>query len=147
MGDLIPTVSSVALVTTAAGSLIPTATARGIAAGSVTPGQVVYADPTANNVLKLAQANSQLQAANVVGIALGSAAPNQPLTYAVSGDVALTTTPALTSGSVYVASHGTAGGIGSPFDLVAGDFVSVLGVANGTAAIRLGIIPAGAVRG
>jgi hypothetical protein len=152
MPDLSVVPGSVALVS--AGSA-PTVTARGLAGAVISPGQVVYADPSAANVIKPARANEQLQAANVVGIAMGSASPNQPITYAVSGDVTLPTTggagTALMSGSVYVLSAGTAGNLISTADtMAAGNYVSVLGVGNGTATntvtstFRLNVIAAAA---
>jgi len=138
MPDLTITAGSVAQITTPVGNQIATVTARGTVGGtiSITPGQVVYADPSANNQLKLAQASIAFQSANVVGIALGSAAPNQPLTYAVSGDIQLATTApvTLTSGSAYVLSINPGNLISVLDPLAAGNFVTVIGVGNGTAA-------------
>ncbi len=153
MADLNVTAASVAALTAPTGTQIATVTARGIAGATISPGQVVYADPSANNQLKVAQANVQLQAANIVGIALGSAAVNQPLTYAISGDVVLPTTgtnTTLTSGSVYVLSAGTAGNMIATGDAnapVPGNFASAIGLGNGTVTgtttiFRLNLIPA-----
>ena len=155
MADLNVTTASVAALTAPTGSQIATVTARGIAGATISPGQVVYADPSANNLLKLAQANSQLQASNIVGIALGSASVNQPLTYAISGDVVVPTTGAnttLTSGSVYVLSAGTAGNMIATGDAGApasgsGNFASAIGIGNGTVTgttsiVRLNLMPA-----
>lgn len=156
MPDLNINAAGVAPVTTAGGGLIPTVTARGTAGAAITPGQVVYADPSAANLLKPASGTVQPQAANVVGISLGSAALNQPLTYAVSGDVTLPTSGAgsiLTSGSVYVLSNNP-GNIVSTADNAGsiGSFITLLGVGNGTVSagsvptLRLGIIAAGPVK-
>src|SRR5258708_1867019 len=131
MPDLNITQSGVAQILTTNGGTVATITARGTAGGSVLPGQVVYADPTAGNLIKPALANSsgQLQAQNVVGIALGSAAPNQPVTYATGGDITLTSTgtnTTLMSGSVYVISAGTVGNLISTAELPAsGNFISL----------------------
>lgn len=163
MPDLNIVPGSVAQITNSGSGTIPTVTARGIAGAAITPGQVLYADPTASNTLKPAQATVALQAANVVGIALGSAALNQPLTYATGGDILLPTAgtgtgggTVLLSGSVYILSAGTAGNLISTADpaiaSVGGGtvFSSVIGLGNGTATatitstLRLNLIPAAA---
>jgi hypothetical protein len=151
MADLNVTAGSVAPVTSGSA---PTVTARGIAGENIAPGRVVYADPSSNNLIRLADAQHQDRAVNVVGIALGSAALNQPITYAVSGDVSLPSTGAgsqLMSGSVYILSANTGGSIVSTADAFTADnFVTVLGIGNGTATatatntFRLAIIPAAA---
>lgn len=158
MPDLNITQSGVAPITTTTGGTIATITARGTAGATVLPGQVVYADPTAGNLIKpaLASSASQFQAQTVVGIALGSAALNQPITYATGGDITLPTTGAnttLMSGSVYVLSAGTPGNLISTAELPAsGNYISLIGMGNGTATatststFRLGLIPAGAQR-
>lgn len=163
MPDLNINPSGVQQITVGTANVIPSVTARGIAGTIIAPGQVLYADPSVNNVLKPAQANSAFQAANVVGVALGSAGPNQPLTYATGGDIILPTNgtgtgagTTLLGGSVYVLSFGTAGNLIATADagvnsLVGGTvFTTVLGVGNGTVTatitntLRLNIIPAAA---
>lgn len=118
------------LVVAPGANQLATVTARGIAGANILSGQVVYVDPNANGLLKPAQANVQLQAANVVGIAVDNAAPGQPLTYATGGDLILQTSgtgSTLMSGSVYVLSAGTAGNLISTADpFAAGNYVSVL---------------------
>ncbi len=156
MPDLNITAGSVAQITASSAGTIPSVTARGIAGAAITPGQVVYADPAAGNLIKPAQASSPIQAQNVVGIALGSAALNQPVTYATGGDITLPTSGAnttLMSGSVYVLSAGTAGNLIATAELPgSGSFITLLGVGNGTATatstptFRLGILAAGAQR-
>jgi hypothetical protein len=147
-------ITAVQQISTTTGGTIATTTAKGVAGGTVLPGQVIYADPSANNALKPALATTQYQAQNVVGIALGSASPNQPLTYAVGGDISLTTTGAnttLMSGSVYVLSASTAGNLISTAEMPAsGNFISLVGAGNGIASntstptFRLALTPAGA---
>ncbi len=154
MSDLNITQSGVAVVTTSTATQIPTVTATGTAGGTILPGQVVYADPSVNGVLRAAQANNILQAANVVGIALGSAAPGQPLSYAFSGDVILPTSApgTLVSGVVYVLSATNAGSLTPTQDsLASGNYVTVVGMGNGTVAgsattsiFRLSLIPVAA---
>jgi len=139
MSDLNITGSGVLVTST-------TVTAKGVAAVDITPGQVVYADPAANNLLNLAQATDQVQTANVVGIALGSAGPNQVLTYAISGPVTLPTSgggTTMVSGDAYVVSPATAGGIAPSDDLESGNYVTLLGFADADAGtLTLAIIPA-----
>ena len=153
MADLSIAVNGVAAITAPTGSQIATTTASGVAGAVIAPGQVLYADPSAGNQLKLAQATNQFQAANVAGIALGSAGAGQPISYAVAGDIQIQTTSGsatLASGSVYVL------GVTAPGDLVAlgdanapaaGNFMTVVGIGNGTAhgstsVLRLSLIPA-----
>lgn len=147
------TPGSVAPVTTGSA---PTVSAWGMAGENLAPGKVVYADPSSNNLIRLASASDQRQAANVVGIALGSAAAFQPVNYAISGDVLLPATgsgSALISGSAYVLST-TPGGLVSTADNPAGTgtFTTFLGVGNGTVSagtistLRLNIIAAGALK-
>ena|SRR5579863_5271599 len=157
MADLNVTVANVAVITAGTASLIPTVTAHGVAGGTVTPGQVLYADPSANNQLKPAIGTVQLQAANVVGIALGSATPNQPLTYAIAGDIAWGTGTTLMSGSVYLLSGTAAGNMVAVGDANApgtsgwpgtASFVTMVGIGNGgsiggsASALRVSLIPA-----
>lgn len=133
--------SVAAIVSSASNQIVPTVTARGIAGATITAGQVLYADPSTNNQLKpaLAGTAAALQASNVVGIALSSAALSQPVTYAIGGDVQLqsASAPQITSGSVYVLAAGTAGNMVSTNDTAApaagsGNFASVIGMGNGT---------------
>lgn len=134
-------------ITATSGSVIATTTGKGLAGASITPGQALYADPTANNVLKPAIATDPLQASHIVGIALNTASIGQPVTYAISGDITLSNSNGVTSGTVYVLSGNNAGGIA-----FIGDtnqmYPAVLGVGNGgttsggTNNFRLGLIPA-----
>jgi len=130
-----------------------TVTAQGFADAAVNAGQVVWLDTSVSpNLLRLARANTKTQAQAVAGIALNSAAGSmQPLTYATAGDVLLPTSGAgsvLVSGSVYVLSTATAGGITPANDPVAGasTFISLLGVAASPNILRLNITPLGATR-
>jgi len=142
--DVTITPSNVAVVSTATTTVQPTVTARGIAAVTIKPGQVVYADAVTGNLIKLASAAQPRQANTTVGIALGSADPNQPITYAVGGDIAVGNV--LVSGLVYVLSD-TAGFIAPVTDTFTR--YTVVGVGNGGAAggltvpnLRLGLIQA-----
>ncbi len=132
-------------VSVTASAVVPTATtviARGTAGATITAGQAVYADPNANFAIKPAQATSQTQATNVVGIALDGAASGQPVAYATGGDV--TFNSAFTTVSVYVLSAANAGGIAPNTDLATGNWGTVLGMATSATNLRLGLIASGA---
>jgi len=144
--------TSVAVLPGGTANQIATVTARGVAGGPIQPGQVLYADPSANNQLNPALATTALQASNVVGIALSSAAANQPITYAIAGDVQMQSSAgSLVSGSVYMLAAGTAGNMVAVIDSAApaigsGNFASLIGVGNGTVSgtvsvLRLTVIP------
>jgi len=148
MADL--TISGVGEITATSGFVIATSMGRGIAGASITPGQALYADPIANNALKPAIATDPLQASHVIGIALNTASVNQPVIYAISGDITLSNANGVTSGTVYVLSNTAGGGFIAPVtDTVT--YVAVLGVGNGgttsggTNNFRLGLMPAAVV--
>lgn len=122
----------------------------GISAGAITAGQVVWLDTGLSpNLLRLAQATSLVQAANVVGVALDSAAgPNQAIAYATGGNVILPGTVAgssLVPGSVYVLSTNP-GGIAPSTDPGTATFITVLGIATSATTLQLGINPVAAPR-
>jgi hypothetical protein len=109
--------------------------AEGIAGGTVTAGQPVYKDSTASNKLKAADADV-LASAAAVGIALHGASADQPLKYAIGGN--LTLSNVMTAGAVYVVST-NAGGIAPVADLGAGDFVTLLGIATSATNLKISI--------
>ena len=109
--------------------------AEGIAGGTVTAGQPVYKDSTASNKLKAADADV-LASAAAVGIALHGASADQPLKYAIGGN--LTLSNVMTAGAVYVVSA-NAGGIAPVADLGSGDYVTLLGIATSTTNLKLSI--------
>ncbi|CAG1014753.1 hypothetical protein ANRL4_05298 [Anaerolineae bacterium] len=132
-----------------AASVVPadtsTTIARGTAGGSITAGQVVYADPADNYRIKPAQATDEDEANNVVGIALNGAYSGQPIAYATSGDV--TFNSAFTAASLYVLSGENAGGIAPSADLDDSTntwYGVVLGIATSATNLRLGITKSGA---
>ena len=134
MADLSVVASS---VLTAGG--FPT-TVTGTAGATITAGQVVYFDAAAGKY-KLAQADSA-DTDSVVGIAAHGASDGQPIQIITGGKVTLGAT--LTVGSIYVLSAGTAGGIAPVGDLAASEYVSILGVAQDTSTMLLGILNSGA---
>lgn len=116
--------------------------ARGIAGAAVNAGKPVYADAADSNKLKHA-AHTSVATAAVVGIALNDAANNQPLAYAVSGNV--TYGANLTAATVFVL--GSAAGTISPsadLDSSSGTrYGTVLGIGISTTVLKVGIIPSG----
>jgi hypothetical protein len=114
----------------------------GQAGEAITAGQVVYLDGTAKK-WKLADSNSSTVGANKAGgIALNSAALNQPIAVATSGDVTIGAT--LTAGSAYYLSE-TPGGIQPVADLTTGENVCLLGIATSTTVLAVAIQAPGVV--
>lgn len=113
---------------------------QGTAGAAVAAGQTVYRDP-ADQRFKLADcdnANASVRA--VEGIALNGAANGQPLAVQYDGEIALGTV--LTAGVTYYLSPNP-GGIAPIGDLSSGDYPTVLGVAESTSVLRMGIVTAG----
>ena len=115
------------LTITAANVIAATGVAKkeGVAGVTIAAGDALYADATDAGKLKLAIATSAAAAA-FVGIAVTGAAANQPVLYVPVGQLAIGAT--IRIGAVYVVSA-TAGKICPVADLVAGNFVSVIGIA------------------
>lgn len=132
-------------ISVTASAVVPTSTtviASGTAGETITAGQPVYADASASNQLKKA-ANTSAATASVVGIALNGASLNQPVDYAVSGDV--TFNAALTAATCYVLGS-AAGGISSSADLDASintRYGTVLGMSSSTTNLKVGIVASG----
>lgn len=124
---------------------LTTQIARGVAGAAITAGQPLYADATANNVLKLAQADTAAHAA-CVGIALHAAAIGQPIAYATGG--ALTVNAVLGVGKNYVVSA-NAGGLAPTADLdgTSGtNFSTIIGDATTTTNLQINILASGVVK-
>lgn len=83
----------------------------GIAGVAIAAGEVIYLDPTVNE-LKLTNASASSPANTVAGLALNGAAAGQPVTYVVE-DPALNIGAALNVGDTIYASGVTAGVITS----------------------------------
>lgn len=122
-----------------------TVKASGISGEAIDVGMAVYADPADNYRIKkaISTVGNPTHAPNLVGISLSNTqGQNQPITYATSGDVTFGT--GLASGVVYVISHLNAGFIEPISDLVATNFVAVLGVGTSTSNMRVSLIPTSA---
>lgn len=109
------------------------------ALSAITAGQVLYRDPT---TLKMApgDADGAADLRVAAGIALNSAAANQPVMFQEEGDITIGAT--VVPGEVYVLS-GDAGGIAPVADLAGGDYTTVIGIGKSVTEITLGIFTAG----
>lgn len=104
----------------------PTGSNRGIAGATITQGQPLYLD-SADNRLKLADANASASTKVPVGISLNAASAGQPVNH-TNADASFTVGATLSIGDVLYLSN-TAGGITATYgDLSTGSAVIVLGV-------------------
>lgn len=108
---------------------------HGIAGATITAGQVVYKDATTGKY-GLADADGAAALKVPRGIALNGASDGQPLAIARSGDITIGGT--LTAGTAYYLSP-TAGGIAPLADVMSGDDVVLLGLAETAAILHLDI--------
>lgn len=114
---------------------------HGTFGAAVTAGQVVYLNTTTRK-WELADADA-LASANGVGIALNGGAADQKGSIVVEGPVALGAV--LTLGTAYGVSA-TAGGLAPLADLLAGDYVTFLGVPTSTSVLYLRRIVTGVAK-
>jgi len=128
-------------------SVIPSANAiikSGIAGATITQGQTVYIDSSANYVLKLADADASALSAVVAGIASSAGAAGQRINY-IESDPALTFGGTVLSGDPIYQSD-VAGGLTKTFaDLETGDIVTVLGVATSTTTMNFKPVQGGTI--
>ena len=109
------------------------------AGGTITAGQPIYKDTTANNAYKAA-INSALASAAVDGIALNGASNGQPVEMQMDGIIAIGGTVVV--GTVYVLG-GTTGAIAPNVDVGSTKYKTIIGVGNTTARIDLAIKASG----
>lgn len=107
----------------------------GNAGETITQGQSVYRKAADKEIYK-ADANVTAAEAAAVGIALNSAADGQPIKFQTDGSITLGAGAAPVEGTVYVVSA-TAGGIAPVADLVSTNYVTTLGVGNGSNGIDM----------
>ena len=106
---------------------------RGVAGASIAAGDALYIDTSDSNKLKLAIATSA--AASVfAGIATHAALSGQPVQYIPAGAITIGAT--LTIGTVYVVSA-TAGKICPVADLVAGNYLTIIGMPSTTSILQV----------
>lgn len=115
-----------------------TVAAKALAA--ITAGQIVYRDAATGN-FGLADNNSATAAVRVpFGVALNTAAANQPLAVLTSGPITIGGT--LTAGVTYYLSD-TPGGLCPVADLASGEYPSIIGIATSTTVLNVDISPSG----
>jgi hypothetical protein len=106
---------------------------RGVAGATIAAGDALYADTSDSGKLKLAIATSAA-AAVFAGIATHAAATGQPVQYIPAGAITIGATLAV--GVVYVVSA-TAGKICPVADLVAGNYLTIIGMPSTTAILQV----------
>lgn len=116
--------------------------AYGTAAESITPGDVVFLDPS-TSTYKLFDANSTSLNTRQPAIALNTAGASQRLTVQTGGSITIGASAAPTLGLVYVAGA-TAGDINPSADIASGWRVAIIGVATSASAIKLILSNSGA---
>ena len=133
MADISVTASSVV-----AGAGAPTKT--GTAGATIAAGEVVYLDTATTGKWQLADSDAATAAARGlganVGVALNSAALNQPLVVQTSGLV--TVGAVLTAGTAYYLSA-TPGKICPLADVTGGDYIVLMGLATSTTVLHLDV--------
>lgn len=113
---------------------------QGIAAATITAGQVVYKDPDTGKY-GLADSNSATAAIREPdGIALNGASANQPVAVLLEGDVTIGAT--LTPGTEYWLSD-TPGGICPRADVASGEYPSMIGIAKSASVLSVRITSSG----
>lgn len=115
-----------------------TITKKGIAGEAITAGDSVFV--AADGGIELCENDQTVIEAACRGVALNDAAVDQPIEYAISGDVNMGAI--MTIGSVLIVGA-AAGGIAPEVDAVSGEFVTVIGVATTTSNLKLGILQSG----
>lgn len=133
MADLTITASQVLKGTTA--ELL-----YGVGAATWTQGQVMYQNSAGK--YDLADADNTQATSGAKMIALNSGSADQEVVGVRRGLITIGAGAAPTKGTIYVVS-GTAGGIAPSADLAAGDWVVILGVANGSNQIDVDIVNPG----
>lgn len=136
MTDLAITVSQVLPGSLEAGADFFT----GIAAAAVTAGQTVYLNTSTQ--LALADADASAASARTKGVALHAASAGQPLKIQTGGPLTLGAAASMTVGLAYYQSP-TAGGICPVGDVLAGDYVTLLGIATSASVLLLAILISG----
>lgn len=107
---------------------------NGIAAVSITAGQALYRDAT--GLYRLAFA-STLAESKFEGIALCAAEPGQPVVLAWYDPDLDIGTANMSKGQIYCVSSNAAGAVAPIGDLTAGDYVTVVGIANARRSIYI----------
>lgn len=113
-------------------------TKRAIAGEAITAGQGVFI--AVDGQIELAEKDLTAADAAAVGISLNDAAVDQPVEYAITGDVNMGAILAV--GQTYIVGA-AAGGIAPEADAAVGNFTTVLGIATTASNLKLGILQSG----
>ncbi len=100
----------------------------GIAGASITAGQPLYLD--IDGTYKLAIATTRAEA-DFKGVALCNSYPGQPVVLARYDPDLDIGSSSLDKGQIYCVSATVAGAVAPVSDLIAGDYVTIVGIANG----------------
>jgi hypothetical protein len=119
-----------------------TVTKQGTAGEAISAGQSVFV--AADGGIELCENDQAALDAACRGVALGDAAVDQPIVYAITGDVDMGAI--MTIGETYVVGAAP-GGIAPEVDVVTGEFLTVIGVATTTSNLKLGILQSGVAHG
>lgn len=106
---------------------------------AIDAGELIYLDANDGNKAKLA-VNSSAAAANVVGMAVNTAAQGQPVSYSTSGLIAVGAEKFDGQGMLLVLSD-TAGAAMDAADAADGEFLTVIGYSTSESQIQLAIRP------
>ncbi|MBD9569039.1 hypothetical protein [Ensifer sp. ENS08] len=110
---------------------------HGTAGETITAGKLVFLDQTTTGKWLLADADAATAAARgqgKIGVALNGASNGQPLAVQTEGPITIGAT--VVAGTTYYLSPNP-GGIAPLADILTGDYVTIVGVATSTSAIRL----------
>jgi hypothetical protein len=106
------------------------------AAVAIAAGKVCYIN--SSGLAALADSDLSAAGAEAVGVAVNTAGIGEPVTIAKSGTTITQAGTTFTKGIVYFVSN-TAGGIAPQADIGAGDYVTSIGVASSTSALKIQI--------
>ena len=112
-------------------------TREGVAGEAITPGSAVYLKAADGKYWTAA--NTSVEAADAIGIALTSSVADGPITIQTAGEIDLGATLASTTGYFL----GAADDIQLEADVQAGEVITMLGVATTTSALTINIIASG----
>ncbi len=115
-----------------------TVTKKGIAGESISAGQSVF--KATDGQIELAEKDLTAADAAAVGVSLNDAALDQPVEFAITGDINMGTILAI--GQVYIVGAAP-GGIAPEADAAATEFLTVIGVATTTSNLKLGLLQSG----
>ena len=115
-----------------------TVTKKGIAGEAISAGQSIF--KAADGGIELCENDQAALDAACIGVALNDAAVDQPIEFAITGDVNMGAI--MTIGETYVVGAAP-GGIAPEVDVTAGEFLTVIGVATTTSNLKLGILQSG----